>query len=51
MVNLYKCVMLIYYVCIECLGNSDGEDNGEEETYYDDLYCVACDRIFKNEKT
>lgn len=31
--------------------NSDVEEDGEEENYYDDLYCVACDRMFKNEKS
>ncbi|XP_045158963.1 dnaJ homolog subfamily C member 21-like [Mercenaria mercenaria] len=30
--------------------NGDDEDE-QEEIYYDDLYCVACDRMFKNEKT
>ncbi|KAH3693731.1 hypothetical protein DPMN_081171 [Dreissena polymorpha] len=27
------------------------EDNVEDEEVYDDLYCVACDRAFKNEKS
>lgn len=31
--------------------NDEENEDNEEEAYYDDLYCVACDRMFKNEKS
>ena len=59
----WKCFFFIIYLyfCIWLLGSDDdvipeADENGEpeveeeEEEYYDDLYCVACNRAFKTDK-
>ena len=62
---LYFCIRLLCFFnicfCIWLLGSDDdvipeADENGEpeeelqEEEYYDDLYCVACNRAFKTDK-